>query len=47
MQGIPASCFVKSQEKIASVIPRLDEMMDGGMITLEKATEIRYSHKNK
>jgi hypothetical protein len=25
-------------------MPRIDEMMRGGMITLEKATVIRYSH---
>ena len=38
---------VESQEKIDSVMPRLDEMMDGGMITLEKATVIRYAPKPK
>ena len=39
---------VDSQEKIDSVMPLIDEMMGGGMITLEKATVIRYSHdKNK
>ncbi len=36
---------VESQEKIDAVMPRIDEMMTGGMITLEKATVIRYSHK--
>jgi len=25
-------------------MPRIDEMMTGGMITLEKVTVIRYSH---
>ncbi|WP_243373224.1 DUF190 domain-containing protein [Geotalea sp. SG265] len=35
---------VDSQEKIDAVMPRIDQMMDGGMITLEKATVIRYSH---
>jgi uncharacterized protein len=34
---------VDSQEKIDAVMPRIDEMMNGGMITLEKATVIRYS----
>ena len=34
---------VDSQEKIDSVMPRIDAMMSGGMITLEKATVIRYS----
>lgn len=36
---------VDTQEKIDSVMPRIDEMMSGGMITLEKATVIRYSGK--
>ncbi|MDD2271889.1 MAG: DUF190 domain-containing protein [Desulfuromonadaceae bacterium] len=35
---------VDSQEKINAVMPRIDAMMGGGMITLEKATVIRYSH---
>ncbi len=38
---------VESQEKIDAVMPRLDEMMNGGMITLEKATVIRYAPKPK
>lgn len=33
---------VDSQEKIDSIMPRIDAMMGGGMITLEKATVIRY-----
>jgi uncharacterized protein len=37
---------VESQEKIDALMPRIDEMMNGGMITLEKATVIRYSHKS-
>jgi hypothetical protein len=37
---------VDSQEKIDAIMPRIDEMMAGGMITLEKATVIRYSHKH-
>lgn len=35
---------VDDQEKIDAVMPRIDAMMSGGMITLEKATVIRYSH---
>ena len=35
---------VERQEKIDAIMPRVDEMMSGGMITLEKATVIRYSH---
>jgi uncharacterized protein len=38
---------VDSQEKIDAVMPQIDAMMDGGMITLEKATVIRYSHPVK
>jgi PII-like signaling protein len=34
---------VDRQEKIDAVMPKIDEMMSGGMITLEKATVIRYS----
>jgi PII-like signaling protein len=36
---------VESQEKIDAVMPRLNEMMTGGMITLEKATVIHYAPK--
>ena len=35
---------VDSQEKIDAIMPRIDEMMGGGMITLDKATVIRYTH---
>jgi PII-like signaling protein len=35
---------VDRQEKIDAIMPRIDAMMGGGMITLEKATVIRYSH---
>ena len=38
---------VDTQEKINAVMPSIDEMMGGGMITLEKATVIRYSHDEK
>jgi hypothetical protein len=34
---------VETQEKIDALMPRIDAMMNGGMITLEKATVIRYS----
>ncbi len=36
---------VETQEKIDALMPRIDELKTGGMITLEKATVIRYSHK--
>lgn len=38
---------VDSQEKINAIMPKIDGMMGGGMITLEKATVIRYSHGEK
>jgi PII-like signaling protein len=34
---------VDSQERIDGVMPKIDEIMSGGMITLEKVTVIRYS----
>jgi hypothetical protein len=37
---------VDSEEKINAILPRLDEMIDGGLITLEKVRVIRYrSHR--
>jgi uncharacterized protein len=38
---------VDSQEKITAIMPQIDVMMGGGMITLEKVTVIRYSHDPK
>jgi len=35
---------VDAKEKIEAIMPRIDEMMAGGMITLENATVIRYTH---
>ena len=35
---------VDTQEKIDAVRPRVDELMDGGLVTLEKVTVIRYTH---
>lgn len=35
---------VDSQENIEAIMPQVDAMMGGGMITLEKATVIRYTH---
>lgn len=34
---------VDSMESIDALMPKIDEMMGGGMITLEKATVIRYT----
>lgn len=36
---------VDSQEKINAIMPQIDAMMGGGMITLEKVAVIKYSHK--
>ncbi|ABA88235.1 protein of unknown function DUF190 [Syntrophotalea carbinolica DSM 2380] len=33
---------VDSPDKIEAIMPRIDDMMEGGMITLEKAHVIRY-----
>jgi len=35
---------VDTQEKIDAVMPRIDELMDGGLITLEKVNVLRYTH---
>ncbi len=36
---------IDSKDKINGIMPQIDAMMEGGMITLEKATVIKYSHK--
>ena len=38
---------VDTQENIDRVMPRVDEMMSGGLITLEKVRVMRYSHKHE
>lgn len=38
---------IDTQEKINAIMPRIDGMMGGGMITLEKATVIRYSPSDR
>jgi len=38
---------VDRQERFDAVMPQIDAMMDGGMITLEKATVIRYTHQHE
>jgi PII-like signaling protein len=38
---------IDCREKIDAIMPRVDEMMEGGLITLEKATVIRYTHKHE
>jgi uncharacterized protein len=39
---------VEGQEKIDALLPKIDELMNGGgMITLEKVTVIRYGYRNE
>lgn len=38
---------IESQERIDSVLPRLDEMIEGGLITLEKVRVILYRAAKK
>ena len=38
---------VDTKEKIDRVMPKIDEMMCGGLITLEKITVMRYAHKHE
>jgi len=35
---------VETQEKIDIIMPKVDEMIESGLITLEKITVIRYTH---
>jgi PII-like signaling protein len=37
---------VESQEKIDAIMPEVDAMIESGLITLEKVTVIRYTHKH-
>ena len=36
--------IVDSEEKIESFLPALEEMMNGGMVTLERVQVIEYRH---
>jgi len=38
---------VDTEEKINAILPELDEMLDGGLITLEKARVITYRPHNE
>jgi uncharacterized protein len=38
---------VETQERIDQILPRLDEMVDGGLITLEKVRVILYRAAKK
>jgi hypothetical protein len=37
---------VETQEKIDSIMPKVDEMIDSGMVTLEKVNVILYTYKH-
>jgi uncharacterized protein len=37
---------VDTQEKIDSVLPKVDEMIESGLITLEKVNVILYTHRH-
>jgi len=39
--------IVDTEEKINAFLPVFDEMMGGGLVTLEKAKVIRYRHEEK
>lgn len=39
--------IVDSQEKINALLPALEEMMGGGLVTLEKVKVIHYRHGEK
>jgi PII-like signaling protein len=38
---------VDTEENVERVMPKIDEMMCGGLITMEKVTVMRYSHKHE
>jgi uncharacterized protein len=37
---------VETQEKIDAIMPKVDEMIESGLITLERVNVIRYIHKH-
>ncbi len=39
--------IVDSEDKVNAFLPVLDEMMSGGLVTLEKAKVIRYQDQRK
>ncbi len=39
--------IVDSEEKVNAFLPVLDEMMGGGLVTLEGTKVIRYQHERK
>jgi hypothetical protein len=39
--------IVDSEEKVNAFLPVLDEIMGGGLVTLEKAKVILYQHREE
>jgi PII-like signaling protein len=39
--------IVDSKEKVEAFLPVIDEMMNGGLVTMERAQVIRYRHKDR
>ena len=39
--------IVDKEERIANVLPVLDEMIGGGLITMERVEIIKYTHEKK
>lgn len=39
--------IVDSEEKVNAFLPVLDQMMGGGLVTLEKAKVIHYRHQEQ
>jgi PII-like signaling protein len=37
--------IIDTEENVNAFLPSLDEMMDGGLVTIEKAKVIRYRHR--
>ncbi|HTP66302.1 MAG TPA: DUF190 domain-containing protein [Geobacteraceae bacterium] len=37
---------VETQEKIDAIMPQIDEMMESGLVTLERANVILYTHEH-
>ncbi len=38
---------VDARENVDRVMPKIDEMMSGGLITVEKVTVTRYTHRHE
>ncbi|RMG60858.1 MAG: DUF190 domain-containing protein [Deltaproteobacteria bacterium] len=39
--------FVDTLEKVEAILPKLDRLIESGLITIEKARVIRYIHKHQ